>query len=524
MDFIGGPPDILELGWIEHPGEKFERSDHARTVPARQLSVNQKHAIRVDGRQRRPARASRQVVHVTFDLWNGTPARRHDEHLGVNRSHVVPRDPPAVFARDTEAGCGVQSGDDLWDPEPVRTEWIGPLETDHARWGWLGRDAFGDGVDAGVKRSAKRTGTCCVAQRGTDAVDRIEDIVDGTRTHRHQLGFRIEAFHRGDRHALRNCTDVTQSLGNQYVRFHRGEGILPHAECGVFPMPMVVDGVIDAGRITRRFGIDGTLGDDGQLLDRRRMITPVGSADECIDRADAGNNLGRTRQEGNGTHAVDPVSNVGTQKHVRTNTAVTFDVFETLVTMADPPDPAAAIREALVRRGVTVPADWAAAYGEVHVPVPDGRERPLAEHVRHALSSRGVTVAPELVTDAVFEAFAILVTRREGATSAVRTAKAVGPVGFLSNCSVPGLVEHALAAAAVPPVEVVVTSVECGYRKPDVRAFEAAADALGVRIDQLVHVGDDPHADGGATAHGATAVLVDDVPLRELPTYLAGIR
>jgi HAD superfamily hydrolase (TIGR01549 family) len=202
--------------------------------------------------------------------------------------------------------------------------------------------------------------------------------------------------------------------------------------------------------------------------------------------------------------------------------AVSFDLFGTLVAVDGPDDPGAAVADALAEQGVAVPDDWNLAYREAHASVEPGAEYPLTDHVRDALASRGVAAAEETVTSAVREAFDAPVRTREGARRAVAAASERGPVGILSNCSVPGLVERTLDRSALDPgaFDAVVASVDCGWRKPDPRAFQEVADELGVGVDALVHVGDDPATDGGASAVGATALVLEDAPLATLPERL----
>jgi len=205
--------------------------------------------------------------------------------------------------------------------------------------------------------------------------------------------------------------------------------------------------------------------------------------------------------------------------------AVSFDLFGTLVA-ADPPEsPARAVARELAERGVAVPGDWPDAYAEPHVDAPEGAELALPEHVGAALASRGVDAAvaeADAVRKAVTAAFDRPVRTRSGAVAAVDAAAERGPVGVLSNCSVPGLVERALDRSALDPtaLDAVVASVDCGWRKPDRRAFEAVADELGVGVETLVHVGDDPRTDGGIERLGGTAILLDDVPLAAVPERL----
>ncbi|WP_089670025.1 HAD family hydrolase [Halobacterium jilantaiense] len=200
-----------------------------------------------------------------------------------------------------------------------------------------------------------------------------------------------------------------------------------------------------------------------------------------------------------------------------------FDCFGTLVDAQRPEEPASAVADALADRGVRVPEDWTAAYREPHAEVARGAEYPLPDHVAAALASRGVDADAETVREATVEAFDRPVQRREGALAAVEAARERGPVAVLSNCSVPGLVERALTGADLAgEFDAVVVSVDCGWRKPDERAFRAVAGALDTDPEDLVHVGDDPEADGGVEAVGGHAILLTETDLREVPGELEG--
>jgi FMN phosphatase YigB (HAD superfamily) len=202
-----------------------------------------------------------------------------------------------------------------------------------------------------------------------------------------------------------------------------------------------------------------------------------------------------------------------------TSVPVSFDLFGTLVAVERPADPAAALGRELADCGVRVPEDWADAYAESHGSTPQGRERPLAGHVEDALASRGVDAPRSTVASAVRGVFAPEAVRtREGALAAVAAARTRGPVGVCSNCSVDGLVERTLAESQLDRTrfDAVVASVDCGWRKPDRRAFVAVADALDVEVASLVHVGDDPDTDGGVTAAGGTFLRVGDGQLASL--------
>ncbi len=197
--------------------------------------------------------------------------------------------------------------------------------------------------------------------------------------------------------------------------------------------------------------------------------------------------------------------------------AVSFDLFGTLVSAEMPDDPAAAVAEELRERGADVPADFGDAYREVHIDAPEGAEVPLPAHVAAALSSRGVDAPNNAARRAVVAAFDPTVTRREGALEAIEAAAERGPVGLCSNCSVPELVGRTLVRSELRGTfDAVVTSVGCGWRKPDRRAFEAVSAGLDTDVKSLVHVGDDPRTDGGIEAAGGRFVDVSETPLSAL--------
>jgi len=203
-----------------------------------------------------------------------------------------------------------------------------------------------------------------------------------------------------------------------------------------------------------------------------------------------------------------------------TTSAVVFDLFGTLVSIDDTPEPATAVADELAARGVSIPDDWATAYSEPHIDAPAGAEVPLPAHVTAALDSAGSTCLRRIARQAVIDAFEPTIETAPGAVEAAAAASEVGPVGLLSNCAVPELVAKTLRRSALDTTsfDAIVTSIDCGWRKPDPRAFETIADQLGVDTADLVVVGDTPATDGGITDCGGEFVDIAETPLIDLPT------
>ncbi|WP_122089688.1 HAD family hydrolase [Halalkalicoccus subterraneus] len=201
--------------------------------------------------------------------------------------------------------------------------------------------------------------------------------------------------------------------------------------------------------------------------------------------------------------------------------AVSFDLFGTLVRAPKPDDPARAIAAELAARGVDVPTEWDEAYRTPQIDAPEGAEVPLHAHVAWALAACGVNVPENAARRAVIAAFDPDVEVREGAREAIVAAHELGPVGLLSNCSVPELVARTLIRADLRgEFDAVVSSVDCGWRKPHPKAFEAVATGLGTSVETLTHVGDSPVADGGIATCGGRAIVLDGIALSEVPALL----
>lgn len=72
-------------------------------------------------------------------------------------------------------------------------------------------------------------------------------------------------------------------------------------------------------------------------------------------------------------------------------------------------------------------------------------------------------------------------------------------------------------------VDTYLLSFELGTQKPDPAIFRAACDRLGLAPADVLMVGDDRTADGGAVALGCPVHFVDHLPVDQRPTGLAPI-
>jgi putative hydrolase of the HAD superfamily len=71
-------------------------------------------------------------------------------------------------------------------------------------------------------------------------------------------------------------------------------------------------------------------------------------------------------------------------------------------------------------------------------------------------------------------------------------------------------VQADLAAAGLSEhVDLLLTSLEAGWRKPHPEAFQALATALGAQVSDLVYVGNEQKDVQGVHAAGGKAVLID---------------
>lgn len=90
------------------------------------------------------------------------------------------------------------------------------------------------------------------------------------------------------------------------------------------------------------------------------------------------------------------------------------------------------------------------------------------------------------------------------------------PVAVVSNIGWdlrPVFRAHGLA----PYVQEYLLSFEHGVQKPDPRLFRAACDALDLAPEDVLMVGDDRRADGGAAALGCAFHPVDPLPVEQRP-------
>jgi putative hydrolase of the HAD superfamily len=210
--------------------------------------------------------------------------------------------------------------------------------------------------------------------------------------------------------------------------------------------------------------------------------------------------------------------------------AVTFDAAGTLIVPAEPVAHTyarLAARAGLVVDRATIGAAFARAVADApplafgHPPPPRvaALERAWwADVVARALGVPGGSPAFAACFDALYDhyAHAAAWTVVPAARAVLTTLRGRGfAVGVISNFDgrLPGLLAE---LRLTPMLDTAVTSVDAGYAKPAPEIFHRAFRALGTPAAAVLHVGDDPHADGdGALGAGARAALVG--PRRAVP-------
>ena len=201
--------------------------------------------------------------------------------------------------------------------------------------------------------------------------------------------------------------------------------------------------------------------------------------------------------------------------------AVTLDAFGTLVTLADPMP---ALVESLHERGIDADhervAAGFAAEGEYYLPRSlQGRDEASLARLRLEctgvfLEGAAIDLDPVAFVDAYIEAlrFELVPGAAEAVTSLRRRGLALAVV---SNWDI-ALPDH-LAELGLGQLPVF-TSAAAGSAKPDPEPFLLALDALGVRPERALHVGDKVDDELGAKAagmHFAWAPVADAVETLE---------
>jgi putative hydrolase of the HAD superfamily len=141
-----------------------------------------------------------------------------------------------------------------------------------------------------------------------------------------------------------------------------------------------------------------------------------------------------------------------------------------------------------------------------------------AEHVfSRILLTWGMDPEPSVIDAAVnafFDYFRQHLTAYEDSLSALLALRASGlKLGALTDVpyGMPRkFVEADLAEAGLSEhLDVVLSSVDVGFRKPDPRGFSQLAQSLGVKVSEMLYVGNEPKDIRGAIGAGMTAVFID---------------
>lgn len=206
--------------------------------------------------------------------------------------------------------------------------------------------------------------------------------------------------------------------------------------------------------------------------------------------------------------------------------AVGFDLGETLVTYAEAPlNWASLYRPALQRVASALqlqPSTEQFGSAEKILMRFNTRLNPRTDEVSaqtiftEALATWAPAPGPEMDTAvaAFFSFFQQSLRVYEDALGTLETLKADGlrvgvftdvPYGMPRNFVARDLEQTQLT----PVVDVLLTSVEVGFRKPAREGFDALAAALGHAPSEIIYIGNEPKDIAGANAAGMTSVLID---------------
>ena len=83
-------------------------------------------------------------------------------------------------------------------------------------------------------------------------------------------------------------------------------------------------------------------------------------------------------------------------------------------------------------------------------------------------------------------------------------------IGMLTNVGVSGLEYYMDRSVVEEHFDVIVESAKIGFAKPEARAYEIAAERLGVRLDEIIFTDDREVYVEGARAVGMKAILFKD--------------
>ena len=194
--------------------------------------------------------------------------------------------------------------------------------------------------------------------------------------------------------------------------------------------------------------------------------------------------------------------------------AVTLDAFETLLFMADPiAGLRAALRE-LHDLDVDAPRCAAAMASEMrHYAVASARARDAASLTAVRRECGGVLAAAlalpgidDVAGAHLLERAVVFAPYPDARETLDRLVGAGLRVGVVSNWDVSLHAELARCGLAAG-IEVVVTSAECGHRKPDAAIYHEALRRLDVAAGRALHVGDSAEGDvDGARSAGMHAI------------------
>ena len=145
---------------------------------------------------------------------------------------------------------------------------------------------------------------------------------------------------------------------------------------------------------------------------------------------------------------------------------------------------------------------------------PREKEIPAEQIFSEAVASWGTKLPVEKIISAFFDSLHLIPVIYEDAVPALKKLcdSGIKTAAFTDVASaMPDSLHKSYVAPIVPYLDLYVSSVSCGYRKPNPKGLRDIAEFFNVRPEEMVMIGDTKRDVQAAKSVGCTAVLIQRV-------------